>query len=277
MWTESSSRHRYGHQSPGCSVSTSRRSGCRSNTPENTRMWAARRLNQPPLSIVWRATRSGPVYRAASPAPECEVRGIRAAAAAAQSGSHAAVVVRAQPGPRSREVDALEAGLGRPAQLGHRGADVPHRQVGQAHVAMRRLRAHAGQPAVVQVDPGRGQLGIGRRAQHRRLERDRLVVLAPVEDHLGGDALGVEVVPAGGGIVVAGRPAVPPRRQRAGVAAELGDVPPGRAVRVGHVGVERVQEVLRAQRTEVLEEPGPDVAVRGHQDEGFASSHGSRR
>ena len=121
------------------------------------------------------------------------------------------VVVGADPRPRRREVHPLEPGVPRPAQLGHGGVDVPDRKVREPDVAVRLGRAHGGQPTVVDADARRRELGVVRRAEHRGLERDRFVVLAAVEDHLGGDTLEVEVATPRDRIVVTGGCPVPPR------------------------------------------------------------------
>ena len=47
-----------------------------------------------------------------------------------------------------------------PLHLGDGGVDVAHRQVGEADVAVRRLRDEVGQPAVVDLHADAGQLVI---------------------------------------------------------------------------------------------------------------------
>ena len=89
-YTESNSFIVGAHQLPGCSVSTSRSPGCRSNTPPNTIWCMARRLIHPPDSSCTSTIASGPFHESGLPAPECVVSTRLRSSHVAQNGSHAA-------------------------------------------------------------------------------------------------------------------------------------------------------------------------------------------
>ena len=177
----------------------------------------------------------------------------------------AVVVLEVDAVPGRREVHAAQAGFGRPLDLADRGVDVPHRDVREADVAFGLDRAEVGQPAVVDALADRRQHRIDVEArvvaQQLRQERHRFAVLAPVEDHLGGDAVAIHVAQALVDVVV-------PRGPRVRVAAEAGEPSCRSRLPVrGDEGVEVVEVRRRAVVAELLLEQRADVGVRRHHDE----------
>ena len=180
------------------------------------------------------------------------------------------VVVGADPRPRCGEVHALQPGGMRPAQLLDRRVDVPDRELREPDVAVGRVGADSREPAVVDPDAFAREVRVVGRSEHRRLERDRLVVLASVEDHLGGDTLEVEVAPAGDGVVMPCGRTVAPRRHA--LLPRRGDrvllhIAAARTTAARGVCVEVGEQPGRAKGPKVLDEAGPDVAVRGDDHE----------
>ena len=88
--------------------------------------------------------------------------------------------------PGARQLDALEAQLGDPMDLGHRGVDVAIGQARQADVAVGIVAAELGQPRVVDAQHLVGGLAV---VQLGRRGEDAV-------DHLGVDAVAIHLLDA---------------------------------------------------------------------------------
>ena len=166
---------------------------------------------------------------------------------------------------RRREVDAAQAGLGRPLDLADRGVDVPHRYLRETYVAFGLDRAEVGQPAVVDALADRRQHRIDVEArvvpEQLRQERHRFAVLTPVEDHLGGDAVTIHVAQSLVDVVVPGGP-------RVRVTA-VADEPSAAAASwcAATKASKSSRYAGRAVVAELILDQRPDVGVRRHHDE----------
>ena len=128
--------------------------------------------------------------------------------------------------------------------------------------------AEVGQPAVVDPAAGADELEVtgGRQEHHEGAPRERLFVLAAVEDDLGRHAVVVEVAPPGHGIVVACGATVAPLR-RVGTAGHLGVHRGTVRVDARRELVERGEQRRLAVRSQVVAQARPDVGVARDDDD----------
>ena len=166
------------------------------------------------------------------------------------------------------EVHAPQAG-GRDAfELAARGIRVPHRHVREADVARGLDRAEVGEPLVVDAHPHRREVPIELEArvvaQQLRKERDRLEVLASVEDHFRRDAVAIHVV----------QPRVHVEMTSGELVRVGGEAGRGRGPRrarrlvIRHQRVERFEVASGAVGPQLRAEQGPDVRVGRHDHDG---------
>ena len=107
-----------------------------------------------------------------------------------------------------REVHAAQPGLVRPLDLGDRGVDVPHREVGEPDVSVRCLRRRSRRASGCRSTcptPASSRLAVVLALPSAGGdERDRLQVHRAVEDDAGRDAVVVVVGESSGRVVVTG-------------------------------------------------------------------------
>ena len=182
-----------GIQPVPCSVSTTRRFGCRSSTPPKMRCQTARCENHASsISMIARAASCSP--KSGRPLPLCTF----STTSCSSHRSHKRLVTRI-PERRDlgvrwhvRQQDPAEHVhvLVRPPDLGDRVVDVVQEDLGESGAPARRGRAEVGDPTVVRLEPGPTPFVVGRRRLQRgevalREERRHRVR----EQHLGDDAL----------------------------------------------------------------------------------------
>ena len=120
----------------------------------------------------------------------------------------ARVVVERQRADAGGKQDPAQAVLLRPGHLTHRLVEVVDGDHGDPGVAAGVQRAEVGEPPVVRPRADRLQLPVGAlgAGATRRVERRRVVLGAVGEDHVGDDAVGLELDDAPVGVERAGSP-----------------------------------------------------------------------